>query len=125
MTTTRSVALAFENGGTIAAVYYNEGDHVNAGAVIAKLDTQNLEAQLAQAQATVDSQTATLKNLQAGPTPQNIAVSQTALSTAEQSLANSYASVPNTISALTQARMTPSATSFAAFSRAPKRTAPN
>ena len=67
VTTTRSVALGFENGGTIAAVYHNEGDHVNAGAIIAKLDTQNLEAQLAQAQANVNAQTATLKNLEAAP----------------------------------------------------------
>jgi HlyD family secretion protein len=97
VTTTRSVALGFENGGTIAAVYYNEGDHVNAGDVIARLDTQNLQAQLAQAQANVDAQTATLKNLQAGATLQNIAVSQTALASAKQTLDNSYASVPNTI----------------------------
>jgi HlyD family secretion protein len=97
VTTTRSVALGFENGGTVAAVYYNEGDHVNAGSVIAKLDTQNLEAQLAEAQANVDAQTATLKNLQAGATPQNIAVSQTALAAAEQTLGNSYASVPNAV----------------------------
>jgi RND family efflux transporter MFP subunit len=97
VTATRSVALGFENGGTIAAVYYNEGDHVNAGGAIARLDTQNLEAQLAQAEANVDAQTATLKNLQAGATPQNIAVSQTALTSAKQTLNNSYASVPNTI----------------------------
>ncbi len=97
VTTTQSVDLAFENGGTISAVYYNEGDHVSNGAVIAKLDTQDLEAQLAQAQANVDEETATLKNLQAGPTPQNIAVSQTALASAEQTLSNSYGSIPNTI----------------------------
>jgi HlyD family secretion protein len=97
VTTTRSADLGFENGGTIAAVFYNEGDHINAGDIIAKLDMQDLEAQLAQAQANVDAETATLKNLQAGPTPQNIAVSQTALAAAEQTLDNSYASVPNTI----------------------------
>jgi len=98
VTTTRSVDLAFQNGGTIAAVSYREGDHVNAGTVIARLDTQDLRAQLAEAQANVDAETATLKNLQAGPTPQNIAVSQTALAAAEQTLTNSYGNVPNTIS---------------------------
>jgi HlyD family secretion protein len=97
VTTTRSVDLGFQNGGTIAAVSYNEGDHVNAGDVIAQLDTQDLEAQLAEAKANVDSETATLKNLQAGPTPQNVAVSQAALASAEQTLNNAYASVPNTI----------------------------
>jgi len=97
VTTTKSADLAFENGGVVAAVYYNEGDHVNQGDIIAKLDTQNLAAQLAQAQANVDSETATLKNLQAGATQQNIAVSQTALASAEQNLENSYASIPNTM----------------------------
>jgi HlyD family secretion protein len=97
VTSTKDADLAFENGGTIAAVYKNEGDHVVAGNVIAKLDTQDLEAQLAEAQANVDAQNATLKKLQAGPTPENIAVSQTALNTAAQMLQNSYASVPNAI----------------------------
>jgi len=97
VTSTKSVDLAFQNGGTISDVYYNEGDRVTAGDVIARLDTQDLAAQLAQAQANVDSQNATLQKLQAGATPQNIAVSRTALNTAEQTLQNSYASVPNTI----------------------------
>jgi HlyD family secretion protein len=97
VTTTRSVDLAFENGGTITHVYYNEGDRVNSGDVIARLDTQDLAAQLAAAQANVDSETATLEKLQAGATPENIAVSQTALQAAEQTLENSYTSAPNTL----------------------------
>jgi HlyD family secretion protein len=97
VTSTQSVNLAFENGGTIAAVHYSEGDHVNAGDVIARLDTQDLAAQLAEAQANVDAETATLQKLQVGPTPQNIAVSQTALASARQTLENSYASVPNVV----------------------------
>ena len=97
VTTTRSVDLAFENGGTITAVSYREGDHVNAGTAIARLDTQDLKAQLAEAQANVDSETATLKNMEAGPTPQSVAVSETAVASAEQTLENSYGNVPNTI----------------------------
>ncbi len=97
VTTTQSADLAFENGGTIAAVYYNEGDYVKQGSVIARLDTQDLAAQLAEAKANVSAETATLQKLQAGPTPQNVAVSQTALATAEQALQNSYANVPNAV----------------------------
>jgi len=96
-TTTQSANLAFENGGTIAAVYAAEGDHVTAGETLVRLDTQNLEAQLAEAQANIDSETATLQKLQAGPTPQSIAVSETALQTATQTLQNLYTSAPNTI----------------------------
>ncbi len=97
VTSTRDTELAFENGGTIAAVYKYEGDHVNAGDVIAKLDTQDLKAQLAEAQANVDAQNATLEKLYTGPTPENIAISETALNTSIQTLQNSYMSVPNTI----------------------------
>lgn len=98
VTSTKNVTLGFENAGTIAAVYYQDGAAVPQGAVIAKLDTSQLEAQLAQARANVDAEQATLANMEAGPTPQSIAVSRTAVASAEQTLMNSYASVPNAIS---------------------------
>jgi HlyD family secretion protein len=96
-TPVQSLTLAFQNGGNIAAVYYPVGSKVVAGDVIARLDTQDLQAQLAQAQATVDAQKATLQKLQAGATPQNVAVSQAALASAQQSLANTYTNVANTV----------------------------
>lgn len=92
-----SVDLSFPSGGTIAAVYRNAGDNVTAGDVLVELDTRGLEAQLAQAQAQVDSAQATLENLQAGSTQQNIQVSQAALAAAEQTLANTYTSIPNAV----------------------------
>lgn len=97
ITSTRTADLAFENGGMIAAVYKKEGDRVTTGDVIARLDTQDLAAQLAQAQASMDAENALLKKLQVGPTTESIAVSETALASANQTLKNSYASVPNTI----------------------------
>ena len=124
VTTTRSVALGFENGGTVAAVYYNEGDHVNAGDVIAQLDTQNLKAQLAQAQANVDAETATLKNLQAGATPQNIAVSQTALARRNKPRQTPMRASRTRSRAPMRARTTPSATSSPRFSRMPRQNNP-
>ena len=50
-TPVRSVSIGFQNSGTIAHVYYGLGDYVNAGAVIAELNTANLSASLQQAQA--------------------------------------------------------------------------
>jgi HlyD family secretion protein len=97
VTSTESVDLGFENGGTIASVAYQQGDHVPAGATIAALDVGQLEAQLAQAQANVQAQQATLENMEAGATPQSIAVSETAVAAARQTLQNSYASVPNAV----------------------------
>ena len=98
-TPVRSLNLAFQNGGTIAAVYKNAGDTVSAGGTIAQLNTSDLAAQLAQAQAGVQAAQATLQKLQAGPTPQNLQVSKTALAAAEQSLANTYTGVGNAVTA--------------------------
>ena len=92
-----SVDLSFPSGGTIAAVYKNAGDRVSNGTVLVQIDTNALQAQLAQAQAAVDAAQATLENLQAGPTPQTIQVSQTAVAAAKQTLANSYSSIPNAV----------------------------
>ncbi len=91
-----SVDMAFQSGGTIAAVNYDVGAHVNAGDVIVRLDTSGLEAQLAQAQADVDAQKANLALLEAGATQEDIQVSQTAVTKAQQDLANDYLSVSAT-----------------------------
>ena len=93
----QSLDLSFQNGGTVAAVYKNAGDNVNAGDILVRLDTGSLQAQLAQARAGVDAAQATLENLQAGPTPQAVQVSQAALATANQALANTYTSVGNAV----------------------------
>ncbi len=98
-TPVNSLDLAFQSGGTIAAVYRNAGDTVAPGDTLAVLDTSSLHAQLAQAQANVQAEQAKLEGLQAGPTPQNIQVSQTALASAQQSLANEYGSVEDTVTA--------------------------
>lgn len=50
-TPVRSVSLGFQNSGTIARVYHRLGESVYAGEVIAELNTANLSAALAQAQA--------------------------------------------------------------------------
>lgn len=93
-TPTQSVSLGFQNSGTVAYTYFNIGDQVSAGDVIASLDTSTLNAQLAQAQANVDAQTATLNGLKAGAQPEDIAASQAALDKAQQDLANMYSNIP-------------------------------
>ncbi len=54
-TPTQSVSLGFQNSGTVAQVYYNLGDQVSAGDVIAELNTANLTATLQEAEAAYDS----------------------------------------------------------------------
>ncbi len=88
-----SVALAFGTGGTVQNVYASVGDHVSAGALLASLNTSDLTAQLQQAQASVDAQTAKLAGLQAGSRPEDIASAKAAYDKSVQDLANLYASV--------------------------------
>jgi HlyD family secretion protein len=94
-----SLDLAFQNGGTVIAVNKKVGDHVNAGDVIARLDTSDLQAQLAQAQANVDAEQAQLANLQAGAQPADVQASQAALAGGQQTLANDYGNAGNVLSA--------------------------
>ena len=88
-----SVSVGFQNSGTIAHVYYGLGEQVQAGALVAELNTAGLSAALAQAKANVDAAEATLQGLQAGAQPADIQASQAALQGARQTLANTYASI--------------------------------
>ena len=92
----QSVSLSFGNAGTVSHTYVQVGDHVTVGETLASLNTANLEAQLAQAQATVDTQQAKLDSLKAGSQPEDIDVSQAALAKAGQDLQNMYSSVQTT-----------------------------
>lgn len=51
----RESALGFEAGGRIASIEYDVGDTVEAGAMLAALDTRTLEAQLAAARSEIAS----------------------------------------------------------------------
>jgi len=92
----QSLDLAFENGGAVAVVNALVGGHVRAGDVIARLDTRDLQAQLAQAQANADAATAKLRSLQAGAQAADIQASLAALDKGKQDLLNMYSSVSNT-----------------------------
>ena len=89
--------LHFQAAGKLVALNVQVNQRVAAGATLARQDTSVLQAQLVQAQAAVDGARATLRKLEMGATPQSIAVSNAALISAQQSLQNSYAAVPNTI----------------------------
>jgi HlyD family secretion protein len=84
----QSVSLGFQNTGTIAAVYANLGDTVSKGQVIARLDTATNAASIQQAQAEVDQQSASLGSLEQGTVPQQLAIDQSNVSTAQTALTN-------------------------------------
>ena len=61
----RSRALVFPGSGTVAEVAVAEGDRVDAGTVLARLDTRNLERELASDRAALDSARADLERSRA------------------------------------------------------------
>ena len=67
-----SVSLVSELGGQIVGIYADEGDLVEAGQVLAKLDDSLLLAKLAQTEAAVVAAEANLASVQAGTHPAEI-----------------------------------------------------
>ena len=63
--------LSFQQSGPISAIYVNQGDHVSAGELIAKIDDSTLRAQLAQ----VDAQIAQASS-QAQSSAMNVPITQ-------------------------------------------------
>ena len=69
----RRVNLSFRVGGRIAEILFREGDSISKGEVIARLDREPFEDNLAVAEAQIQSATANYEKLQAGHRPQEIA----------------------------------------------------
>lgn len=84
----RQVDLAFSGSGRIADVLVEEGMEVKKGDVIARLDTSLIEPQVAQAEATVAAQTATVAKLHNGSRPEEIAQAEANVDAAKASARN-------------------------------------
>ena len=70
------VSLAFSSGGRVAEVFVEEGQVVEAGQPLARLETDDLELQVAQAEATLAAAEAQLAQLLAPPQPQQVAAQE-------------------------------------------------
>lgn len=79
----RGVALSFQIGGNVAEAPVVEGDRVEAGTLLARLDTRQLELQLAQAEANLASLQAKLNQLKHSPTVEDLAAAQQNLASAQ------------------------------------------
>lgn len=88
----KSVSLGFQNTGTIARIQYNLGDYVNAGSVIAELATGSLYAAFQEAKANLAVAQANLDSLTAGTRPEQLAIDENAVAQDQMALANSIAS---------------------------------
>ncbi len=79
----RNASLSFQSGGIVTDVAVAQGDRVEAGKVIAQLDTKQLELQLAQADANVASAQTKLAQVKRGPLPEELAAAQQSLKSAQ------------------------------------------
>ena len=84
------VAIAPELGGRVVALLVDEGDDVEAGQVLVRLDGALLEAQIEVAQAGVDMAQAGLAQAQAGARPEQIRQAEAALAQAEAARDGAY-----------------------------------
>jgi HlyD family secretion protein len=84
---TRWAQLSFKIGGRLDELAVQEGDRVEAGYVLARLEMGDLERQVEQAQAGLVVSQANLAQIQAGATAGDFVVAEAALTTAQASLA--------------------------------------
>lgn len=76
--------LGFQLGGRIAAVSVREGDRVDSGAVLARLDLRETEARHQQARALLLAQRARLQEMERGSRPAEVAQAEAAVRAAER-----------------------------------------
>ena len=83
----RNVQLAIPTGGTVAEVLVEEGQKVDSGAVLVRLDPARAEAAVSQAQAGLDRARAHVAEIKAAPRQADVAAAQTAVESARAQLA--------------------------------------
>ncbi len=83
VTPVKNATLSFQTSGIVKDVNVAAGDRVEAGKVLATLDTRQLELQLAEADANVATAQAKLNQVKRGPTPEDIAAAQQTLKSAQ------------------------------------------
>jgi len=83
ITAKASATLTFPVSGTVQKVYVKKGDVVAAGQPLVQLDTTDLEYQVKQAEASLIIAQAKLDQTKAGPTPEELAVAEAAVQSAQ------------------------------------------
>ena len=73
------IELSFKSGGVIEEIYVETGGEVKTGDVLAKLEKDQLNIQLTEAQANLELYQAQLSKLLTGATPEEVQISQTAV----------------------------------------------
>jgi HlyD family secretion protein len=86
----RQVQLAFNNNERITEVLVQEGDRVKKGELLARVDTRRIAPQVAQAEATVNSQRAIVDRLHHGSRPEEIAEARANMEASKADAANAH-----------------------------------
>jgi HlyD family secretion protein len=115
-------ALAVPNGGVVAAVLVAEGDQVQAGQVLLRLDRARAEATVAQAQAELAQAQAAYAKLGGSAPPEQIAAAEAALRAAQAQLRQTSGSVTAADRVAAQAQIQQARAQLAALQAGPKRT---
>jgi HlyD family secretion protein len=89
----QSAALGLPDGGRVAEALVREGDLVQAGQLLVRLDRGRAEANVAQAEAQLAQAQAAYKQLRAGATPEEIAATEPQLRAAQAQLRQTSGSV--------------------------------
>ena len=89
--------LGFEIGGVVEKVYVSEGESVAGGALLARLGSDVISAQIIQAENDLRAQEAALAQLLAGTKKEEIEVQEAKVDNARQTLENARRSAVNTI----------------------------
>lgn len=116
------VTLAFERAGTVAEILVAEGDVVQAGQPLARLDTRALELKLAQAQVNLEKAKARYNQVAAGAAPEAIAAAEAAVSQARAGEAQAAAGVSPQDLAAAQAQLAEARAALAQLLDGPKGT---
>ncbi|MEA5568795.1 efflux RND transporter periplasmic adaptor subunit [Anabaena sp. UHCC 0399] len=87
----QSVNISPKNPGVLAELYVEQGDRVEKGQIIARMDVGDIQAQIAQYRANLAQAQAQLAEAQSGSRPQEMAQSRARLAQAQAQLAEAQA----------------------------------
>jgi HlyD family secretion protein len=114
--------LSLPSGGMIAEVLVAEGDHVQAGQVLVRLDRARASAMVAQAQAQLARAEAAFEQLRVGATPAELAAAEAQLGAAEAQRRQTEGSVTSADVAAAKAQLAQAQAQQAKLRAGPNRT---
>jgi HlyD family secretion protein len=115
-------ALSLPEGGIVVEMLVAEGDQVQAGQVLLRLDRARAEAEVAQAEAELAHAQAAYEQLQGSATPAELAAAEAELRAAQAQLRQTSGSVTEADRAAAQAQLRQAQAHLAELRAGPKRT---